>query len=141
MAYEVNKVDVWTAEIEDTPGGMNDKLGALSNAGVDLSFMVARRQPHLPGKGVIFLGGVSGAKATKAAASAGLSKATDIAGLRIVGRNKAGACHELTRRVAEAGISLRGAAANVVGSKFAVMLAFDNAADADKAAKLIRALK
>lgn len=141
MAYEVNKVDVWTAEIDDRPGALDEKLAALASAEVDLSFLVARRQPHLPGRGVVYVGGVAGAKGTKAATAAGLSKATDIAGVRVVGRNKAGACHELTRRLADAGISLRGVQANVVGSKFALVLALDSAADADKAAKLIRAIK
>jgi hypothetical protein len=141
MAYEVDKVDVWTAEIADQPGALDKLLGVLGDAGVDLSFLVARRQPHLPGRGVVYLGGVSGARGTKTAAKAGLSKANDIAGLRVVGKNKAGACHELTKRLADAGISLRGASATTIGSKFAMVLAFDSAADAGQAAKLIRAIK
>uniref|UniRef100_A0A7C2NYS6 Amino acid-binding protein n=1 Tax=Schlesneria paludicola TaxID=360056 RepID=A0A7C2NYS6_9PLAN len=141
MAYEVKKVDTWTAELEDRPGSLNEKLGALAEAGVDLTFLIARRQPQLPGKGIVFVGGISGAKAKKAAAAAGFSQPTDVVAIRVEGRNKAGSCHALTQAIADAGITLRGAAANVIGSKFVTMLAFDTAGDADKAAKLIRALK
>jgi hypothetical protein len=45
----------------------------------------------------------------------------------------------LTRVIADAGITLRGLTASVIGNKYAVLIAFDNAADADNAAKLIRA--
>jgi hypothetical protein len=139
MPYEVKKLDVWTGEIDDKVGGLASKLESLANAGVDLQFLVARRQPHLPGRGVVFLSGISGAKGIKAAASAGLARTSAVVALRVEGPNKAGAAYQITRRLADAGINLRGVSAGVMSKKFQLFLAFDNAADADKAARSLRA--
>ena len=139
MTYQVRKLDVWVGEIEDSVGGLAGKLEPLANAGADLQLLIARRQPHLPGKGVVFLGGVAGAKATKAATAAGLTKATDLSALSVAGPNKPGAAYQITRRLADAGINLRGVSAGVLGSQFLLLLAFDSAADADKAAQTLRA--
>jgi len=63
----------------------------LADAAVDLSFLIARRYSHLPGKGVVYLGGVSGVKAVmKAAETAGLQKTTDLVALRVEGPKHAG---------------------------------------------------
>src|SRR6516225_6242779 len=91
MPHAVKKLDVWTGEIDDKVGGLASKLESLAKAGVDLQFLVARREPHLPGRGVVFLSGISGAKGTKAAADAGLAKASNVVALRVEGPNKAGA--------------------------------------------------
>jgi hypothetical protein len=138
MAYTVNKVAMWTGEINDKVGGLAAKLEALANAGADLEIVVARRQPHRPGKGIVFVGPVTGARAQKAAKAAGLSKAADLVALRVEGPNKPGDCFQLTRRLAETGINLRGLAATVHGSKYVLSLGFDNDADAGKAARLLR---
>jgi len=42
-------------------------------------------------------------------------------------------------RLAEAGLSLRGVSAGVIDKKYVLMLAFDSAADADTATRLLRA--
>ena len=139
MPYAVKKLDVWTGTIEGRVGGLASKLEPLARAGIDLQFLVARRHPHLPGRGVVFLSGIAGAKGTKAAAAAGLAKARDVVALRVEGPNKAGAAYQITCRLADAGINLRGVSAGVVGKKFELLLAFDNAADADKAALAVRA--
>jgi hypothetical protein len=139
MPYVVKKLEVWTGEIDNKVGGLASQLEPLAKAGVDLQFLVARRQPHRPGRGVVFLSGISGAKGTKAAAAAGLAKASDVVALRVEGPNKAGAAYQVTRRLADAGINLRGVSAGVMGRKFQLFLAFDNAADADKAARSLRA--
>jgi hypothetical protein len=57
----------------------------------------------------------------------------------VEGPNKPGAAYQITRRLADAGINLRGASAGVLGSKFLLFLAFDSADDADKAARSLRA--
>jgi hypothetical protein len=139
MPLAVKKLDVWTGKIDDRVGGLASKLEPLAKAALDLQFLVARRQPHLPGSGVVFLSGISGAKGSRAAAAAGLAKARDVVALRVEGPNKAGAAYHIARRVADAGINLRGVSAGVMGRKFQLFLAFDSAADADKAARSIRA--
>ena len=139
MAYTVSKVDIWTGEIDDRTGGLAAKLRPLANAGADLELVIARRQPHLPGKGVVFLGPVKGAKASAAASTAQLTRATNMAALRVEGTNKPGECHRVTERLANAGINLRGLSAIVVGKKFVLAIAFDSEADADQAAKVLKA--
>lgn len=139
MAYTVTKLDTWTGEIDDRTGALATKLEPLAKAEVNLEMVIARRQPQQPGKGIVFLGPVSGAKAEKAAAAAGLSKATNMAALRVEGPDKPGECQRLARKLADAGINLRGLSATTLGSKWVCYLAFDNSGDADKAAGLIQA--
>jgi hypothetical protein len=139
MPYSISKVEVWKREIDDRTGTLSAVLKPLADAGVDLSFLIARRYSHQPGKGVVYLGGVSGAKAVKAAEAAGLQKTTDLVALRVEGPNMPGDCYRVASRLAEAGINLRGVSAGVIDKKYVLMLAFDSAADADKAASLLRA--
>ena len=40
MSLTITKVDVWAAEITDTPGGLAKLLGALAGAGADLECVV-----------------------------------------------------------------------------------------------------
>jgi hypothetical protein len=138
MAFTVTKVDMWAGEIADRVGGLAAVLGPLAEAGADLEVVVARRQAGNPGKGVVFVGPLTGAKVRKAAQAAGLAKATDLVALRVEGPNKPGECHRLTQRLAEAGLNLRGLAATALGNKFSISLGFDNAADAAKAARILR---
>ena len=128
----------WTGELDDRVGGLSARLGPLAEAGVDLEVVVARRQPQLPGKGIVWLGPVKGTKAQQAAASAGLTRAADLFALRVEGPNKPGDCHKVTRLLADAGISLRGLAATVCGSRYVLSLGFDTEADAAKAATLLK---
>ncbi len=141
MAYTVQKVEMWTGEIDDRVGALAGKLEQLASAGVDLEIVVARRQSNLPGRGVVFLGPITTTKGQQAAQAAGLRKATNLFGLRVEGPNKPGEGSRMARQVANAGINLRGLSATVIGKKVAVSLGFDNAADADKAAHLLGAAK
>src|SRR5436190_23699190 len=100
MAHTVSKIDVWTGGIDDRPGALAAKMQPVAEAGADLTFAIARRQPHLSGRGVVFLGPFKGAKQTKAAAAAGLTRATDLAALHLEGPNKAGSADEATRILA-----------------------------------------
>src|SRR5438552_8323335 len=85
MAFTANKVEMWTGEINDRIGGLAAVLEPLAEAGVDLEVVVARRQPGMPGKGVVFLGPIKGAKGEQAAAKAGLKKTPDLTALRVDG--------------------------------------------------------
>ena len=92
----------------------------------------------MPGKGVVFLGPIKGAKGEQAAAKAGLKKTPDLTALRVDGPNKPGECQRLTKLLADAGINLRGLAATVVGNKFTISLGFDSDADATKAVQVLQ---
>ncbi len=138
MAYKVKKIEVWTGDISDRAGGLAAKLSSLAEAKADLTFVVARRQPHQPGMGVVFLGPVKGSKQSQAARATGLSPAQNLTALQVEGTNKAGECYRVAKLIADGQINLRGLSAETIGNKFAVTVAFDNEQDADAAAKLLR---
>ena len=138
MAYAISRVDVWTRAIDDRAGSLAATLEPLADAGIDLVFLIARRRTLVPGKGVVFLGGITGARGQKAAAKAGFKKATGITGLRVEGPNKPGDCHRVARLLADAGISLRGLSASVIGRKYVLVIGFDSEKDAATATRLLK---
>ncbi|HOW18291.1 MAG TPA: ACT domain-containing protein [Phycisphaerae bacterium] len=138
MPARISKVDVWAGEIADRAGGLAEKLEALATAGASLEFVVARRAPDRPGTGVVFLAPVKGARQTKAAVAAGLSKASSMHSLRLEAPDRPGLGARITRAVAEAGVSMRGLSAAALGRQCVVYFAFDSEEDARKAAKAIK---
>ena len=139
MSLKVTKLDVWSGEIQDRPGGLAEILRQLAATNANLEMVVARRQPEKPGSGIVFLAPVKGRKATQAAAVAGLGPATGVAALRVEGTDRPGLGATMTGAIAEAGINLRGLSAAALGNRFAAYLAFDSLEDAEKAAKVMRA--
>ncbi|MEE9294480.1 MAG: ACT domain-containing protein [Phycisphaerae bacterium] len=141
MAYQISAEDVWVGTIEDSPGGLAEKLEKASKAGVNLEFMIARRAPEEPGKGVVFLAPIGGEDAGQAAEQAGFSKWTTGHSLRIHGPDQPGLGAKIARAVADAGASMRGASAATLGEQVVFHLAFDSEADGEKArGALARAL-
>jgi len=138
MALQVTKVDVWAGEMNDQPGGLAQILEQLADGGADVECVIARRQPDKPGTGTAFISPISGSRAQKAATTAGLSKAANIATLRVEGPDKPGLGGRLTRAVADAGVNTRGVSAAVMGNKFVAYFGFDSADDANRAAKAIK---
>ena len=138
MAYDIKKVDVWAGEIADRPGGLGATVEALSNAGANLEFLVSRRAPDRPGTGVVFLTPIKGTKQKNAAQSAGLSTTDSLHSVRVEGPDKPGLGTQLTRALSDSGINLRGVSAAALGRRMVTYLAFDNAADADKAIRALR---
>ncbi len=140
MSLKVTKLDVWSGEIADRPGGLAEILRQLAATSANLEMVVARRQPEKPGSGIVFLAPVKGRKATAAAAVAGLGPATGVTALRVEGTDRPGLGAAMTGAIAEAGINLRGLSAAALGNRFAAYLAFDTPGDAEKAAKVMRAV-
>ena len=138
MAYEIRNVDVWVATIVDRPGGLAEKLASLADAGANLEFTISRRAPEKPGKGVVFLAPLRGAAQARAAKKTGFSKAKSLRSLRLEGPNRPGLAAELTQRVADAGINLRGFSAASLGRRCVFYFAFDNSADANRAARSLK---
>ena len=139
MSLTVTKVDVWAAQIEDKPGGLAKLLGTLAGAGANLECVIARRDPSNAGKGVAFLTPVKGA-VRKAATAEGLKPAEKLATLKVEGNDAPGIGSRIMSAIADAGVNLRGVSGAVVGRKFVVYLGFDEKADADKAARVLKAL-
>lgn len=129
----VNKVDVWSAMIEDRPGALKAKLEALAMAGADLEFLIARRVHEQPGQGIIFLTPLHGATQLQAAEKAGFKKNHSVCSVRVAGPNEPGIAYRVTTALADEGINIRGVSAGNLGREFAMFLAFDTEQDADRA--------
>jgi hypothetical protein len=137
MALKATKADVWVVTLEDRPGGAAEKLEALAKAGANLEMVLARRT-ETPGQGVMFVTPIKGAKATKAAQEAGMSRPANIYSVRIEGGDKAGLGSRIARALSSAGINFRGMSGAVIGRKFISYIALDSAEDQ---ARAVAALK
>jgi len=137
MDLFVERVDVWAAPIEDKPGGLADVLSILRNAGVDLQFIIARRAWNEPGKGVIFVTPLQGDREIAAAAQVGFNVTHTLHSVRVVGRDRPGVAAELTQKLADANINLRGFSAAVIGRQFIAYIAVDSLQDANQAIEIL----
>ncbi len=138
MEQIVERVDVWAASIADEPGGLARVLRGLREAGADLDFVVARRAPEEPGTGVVFVAPLRGDREVDAAAELGFHVTSSLHSVRVEGENRPGVGVELTERLGDAGINLRGLSGAVIGPRFIVYIGLDSAEDAMRAEELLR---
>ena len=141
MPLNVSAQIVWAGDIADEPGSLAEKLSALAASGANLEFVIARRRPEEPGKGVVFVAPVEGKRAQDAAAAAGLSKAIDVPTLRVEGPDQAGIGDRMMRAISDLGINLRGVSAAAIGGKFVTYIGFYRADEASRAAQALRSLE
>jgi hypothetical protein len=137
MGLFVERVDVWAAGIEDKPGGLADVLGILRDADANLQFIIARRAQNEPGKGVMFVAPLQGDREIAAAAQVGFNVTHTLHSVRVVGRDRPGVAAELTQKLADASINLRGFSAAVIGKQFIAYIAVDSLQDADQAIEIL----
>ena len=140
MALKVERVDTWVAGLKDRPSSLAGEFSALSSAGVNLGFVIARRAPEKPGTGVVFVAPIRGAAGSRAARDAGFQKTKSLITVRVEGPDKRGQGTKMTQALAKAGLNLRGLSAAGFGGKFVSYVAFDTAAEAGKAVRILRAL-
>jgi hypothetical protein len=140
MELIVESVDVWAATIEDKAGGLAQVLSALRDAGADLQFVVARRTPEAPGKGVVFVAPLQAEREILAATQVGFSKTPSLHSVRVMGLDQQGIIGKLTQKLADEGINLRGVSAAVLGSQFIAYFAVDSADDANQAMDILQRL-
>jgi len=138
MDLLIERVDVWAASISDKAGGLAQALAALQDAGADLRFIIARRTPDAPGKGVVFVTPLCGDREVQAAAQVGFGIANSLHSLRIAGHDRPGIAAELTGRLDEAGINLRGFSASLLGTQFIAYVALDSLDDANRAMEILQ---
>jgi len=138
MAYRINKIDVWVAEVEDRPGGLAEKLALLAEAGANFEFLISRRAPEKPGTGVVFLTPIKGAQQKRAATETGLNTTDSLHSVRVEGADRPGLGTKMTRALADAGINLRGVSAAALGRRSVTYFAFDSASDAETAIRILR---
>jgi predicted amino acid-binding ACT domain protein len=140
MALKVTKTHVWAAEIEDQPGGLAKVLGPIGEAGANLACVIARRKPDKPGTGVVFVTPLAGKRVLAAAEKAGFHTAGRVVTLKVEGDDRPGLGARLARAIGDAGVSMRGLSAAVIGARFVCYIAFDSESEAAKAAAAIKAL-
>ena len=138
METLVERVDVWAATIQDKPGGLAMLLDALRSAGADLQFIISRRAPDKPGTGVVFVTPLQNDREIRVAAQVGFNVSQSLHSVRVMGQDRPGVAAELTQKLADAGINLRGFSASVIGQQFSAYVAVDSVADANKAMDILR---
>ena len=138
MDLLVERADVWAATIQDEPGGLADVLGALRDVGANLQFIIARRAPEERGKGVAFVTPLQGDREFAAAAQLGFNVTHSLHSVRVMGRDRPGVAADLTRKLADAGINLRGFSASVIGTQFVAYVAMDSLQDANQAMEILK---
>lgn len=137
MDLLVERVDVWSATIPDKPGGLAGLLAVLREAGADLQFIIARRDAEKPGTGVVFVTPLQGDREINAAATVGFNITYTLHSVRVMGADRPGIAAELTQKLAEAGINLRGFSAAVIGTQFVAFVGVDSLDDANKAQEVL----
>lgn len=137
MSLHIRRVEVWSGELPDRPGAAAATLEALSRAGANLQYVFARAHPSKPDVGVIFLAPVVGPEQERAARSAGLSPAANIAMLCAEGENRPGFGAHMMSWLAVAGINLRGMSVSAADDRFTAYLAFDNHQSATMALQVL----
>ena len=137
---KAQQVDTWAASMKDKPGALAAKLKALSAAGANLEFVIARRAPDKPGTGVVFVTPIKGPKQSGAAGAVGFKKTKSLHTVRIEGPDKRSQGARLAQALADKGLNLRGMSAAAVGKKFVCHIALDTEANAGKAVKILRSL-
>jgi len=138
MDLFVERVDVWAATIQDKPGGLAEALAALRDVGADLQFVIARRAQDEPGQGVVFVTPLQGDREFAAAAQLGFNVTHTLHSVQVMGSDRPGIAAELTQKVADAGINLRGFSASVIGRQFVAYIAVDSLQDANRAIEVLK---
>lgn len=138
MELITERVEVWAAGIEDKPGSLANVLTGLREAGADLNFILARREPDQASKSVVYVTPLNGDAELEAAATLGFNVTTRVHSIRVEGENQSGIAAALALKLAAAGINLRGFSAAVLGSRFVLYVGLDSDEDAAKAMTVLK---
>jgi hypothetical protein len=141
MGLKATKAEVWAVSIDDHAGGVADKLEPLAKAGANFEMVFARRTPENPGKGMLFVTPVKGAKVIRAAREAGMASPKSIYSVRIEGADQQGLGGKIARALGDAGVSFRGISGIAIGRKLVSYLACDSAEDQAMAIAALKKLK
>ena len=137
MSVTVKHITLWRAEVENKPGVLARTLESLAAAGADLHVVMGYRFPGVGKKAAIEVYPVTAKKSVAAARAAGLG-ASAIPTLLVEGDNKPGLAHAVANAIGDAGINLGFLVAQVVGRRYSAIVGFENEADANNAAALIK---
>lgn len=136
--FEITRVDIWVASLEDRPGALAQKLSALAAAGANLDFVIVRPTGEKAGQGVLFVAPLHGQQQLTAAEDLGLKKSS-INSLRITGPDRPGIGAGITGTLAEAGINIAGMTAAVVEDRCVIYIRLESDDAAFRATQLLAA--
>jgi len=122
MALAISRVQVWVGDLLNRPGMLARVLEALTNAGASLEFIIARRVSENTGR--VFVAPVEAPEHQLAATDVGLVPAQSMLALRVEAPDRAGLAAEVARRIADAGVNIRGYSAATAGTRCVTYLAF-----------------
>lgn len=140
MDVLVEREDVWAASVEDKAGALGAKLSALAAAGADLGFIIVRRAPEKPGTGVVFVTPLRGDQEVQAAAAVGFAVTSSLHSIRVEGQNEPGVAAILTKVIGDAGISMRGFSAAVLGPRYVAHISVETAKEQEAVVNLLSTL-
>jgi len=137
MAVAVKKITVWRTEVDNRTGALARLLEGLSAAKGRLDVVMGYRVPGQHERAVIEVWPVSGKKLSQAAGAAGL-RPSETPTLLVQGDDRPGLGHAMAHALAGAGINMVFLVAQVIGRRYSALFGFESAADADRAAGLLR---
>jgi hypothetical protein len=140
MAFKMQRVHVFHAEVEDKPGGIAAKLRMLAEAGAHLEYIYSQRSASKSGIGDLYVAPITSQTELKAAKNVGLHEVQEPFVFRIEGDDKAGLSGKLTLAWEMAGINLHGLVMSVLNDRFVGYATFDSASDGNRAATILAEL-
>lgn len=140
MNFKMTRVEAWAADIDDQAGGLAFRLRALADYGADLEYVEARRTSERPGKGIVYVAAPDGKGLLSNADQAGYRRAPELPLLKIEGTDEPGLGSKLTQAIGDAGVSMSGLSAMVVGHHFVCFAGFNSAQDRDTAETALKKL-
>ena len=140
MSLTVKPITLWRREVENEPGAMAETLEPLADSGADLQIVMGYRLPGHESRAAIEVYPVRGKKAEAGAREGGLAPST-IPTLLVEGDNRPGLGAVISRSLADAGINVAFLVTQVFGRRYGSVIGFESAADAKKAAPLLRKAK
>ncbi len=137
MALTVKRVTLWRTEVANEPGVLAQVLEPLASAGANLRVVMGYVLGD-SGRAAIEVSPVSGKKAMAAASAAGLTASPTVC-LLVEGDDRPGLGAAIARGIATAGVNIHFVMAASLGRKFSAVFGFHSDADAENAAKAIKA--
>jgi len=135
MSYSVTKEHVWVAAIDDRAGAMAEKLQTLSDGGLNLEFIISRRDRQ--GGALLFISPLRTLDEIGVAEQAGFKRSAGLHSLRIAGPNRKGLGCRIACVIAAEGISVRGVSAAAIGDQQVTNIAFDTDEHASRARRAL----
>jgi len=141
MAVElsVKPVQIWILHGADRKGMLADALAPLVEAGANLQIVMGYRYPGELDRAAVEVFPIDGPTQEATARKLGF-ELSDTPCLRADGDDRKGLGAQMTRAIADAGISMAFLVAQTVGKKFTAVIGFLSEEDAGKASKIITSL-